>query len=231
MKIAIDGPAGAGKSTIAQLLAKELGLRYLDTGAMYRAVTLQAMRKGVSCDDGRALVTMLVSTDLKINFELATGNNLIYISGENVTEQIRQPEVTENVSLVSSHTKLRELVVSLQQQIASPGRIVMDGRDIGTVVMPDADWKFFLQATVKERARRRKEQLKKAGFEVEQTKLEEQIRRRDFLDSTRPVSPLQKAEDAIELDTTFLAIGEVVETLLRLIRGGSQDVHSNSSHC
>lgn len=231
MKIAIDGPAGAGKSTIAQLLAKELGLRYLDTGAMYRAVTLQALRLGIACDDQGALVKMFTATEFKIDFELATGNNFIFISGENVTEQIRQPEVTENVSLVSSHAKVRELVVALQQQIARPGRIIMDGRDIGTVVMPDADWKFFLQATVEERARRRRLQLQKAGFEVEQTKLEEQIRRRDFLDSTRAVSPLQKAEDAIELDTTCLAIGEVVETLLRLIREGSQDVQGYSRHC
>lgn len=231
MKIAIDGPAGAGKSTIAQLLAKELGLRYLDTGAMYRAVTLQALRLGIACDDQGALVKMFTATEFKIDFELATGNNFIFISGENVTEQIRQPEVTENVSLVSSHVKMRELVVALQQQIARPGRIIMDGRDIGTVVMPDADWKFFLQATVEERARRRRLQLQKAGFEVEQTKLEEQIRRRDFLDSTRAVSPLQKAEDAIELDTTCLAIGEVVETLLRFVREGSQDVQGYSRHC
>lgn len=224
MKIAVDGPAGAGKSTIAQLLAKELGLRYLDTGAMYRAVTLQALRLDIACHDQKALVKMFTATDLRINFHLDTGDNIIFISGEDVTEQIREPEVTENVSLVSSHAQLRELVVALQQQIAGPGRIVMDGRDIGTVVMPDADWKFFLSATVEERARRRKVQLSKAGFEVEQAELEKQIRRRDHLDSTRAVSPLQKAEDAIELDTTFLTVGEVVETLLRIIREGLQNV-------
>ncbi len=159
---------------------------------MYRAVTLQALRLDIACHDQKALVKMFTATDLRIDFPLDTGDNIIFISGEDVTEQIREPEVTENVSLVSSHAQLRELVVALQQQIAGPGRIVMDGRDIGTVVMPDADWKFFLSATVEERARRRKVQLSKAGFEVEQAELEKQIRRRDHLDSTRAVSPLQK---------------------------------------
>ncbi len=230
MKIAVDGPAGAGKSTIAQLLAKELGLRYLDTGAMYRAVTLQALRLNIPRHDQKALVEMFTATDLKIDFQLETGDNIMFISGENVTEQIREPEVTDNVSLVSSHALVRELIVALQQQIAGPGRIVMDGRDIGTVVMPDADWKFFLSAAVEERARRRKLQLSRAGFEVEQAELEEQIRRRDHLDSTRAVSPLQRAEDAIELDTTYLTVNEVVETLLRMIKGGSQDVQRCSKH-
>ncbi len=230
MKIAVDGPAGAGKSTIAQLLAKELGLRYLDTGAMYRAVTLQALRLNIPRHDQKALVEMFTATDLKIDFQLETGDNIMFISGENVTEQIREPEVTDNVSLVSSHALVRELIVTLQQQIAGPGRIVMDGRDIGTVVMPDADWKFFLSAAVEERARRRKLQLSRAGFEVEQAELEEQIRRRDHLDSTRAVSPLQRAEDAIELDTTYLTVNEVVETLLRMIKGGSQDVQRCSKH-
>jgi cytidylate kinase len=224
MKIAIDGPAGAGKSTIALLVAKRLGLRYLDTGAMYRAVTLQALRTDTACDNGRTLVDMLTKTDLVIEFELETGRNLVYINGENVTEAIRKPEVTGNVSLVSSHAELRELIVAMQQEIARPGRIVMDGRDIGTVVMPDAQWKFFLWATVEERALRRQKQLAEAGFKVDLAELEEQIRQRDHFDSHREVSPLRKAEDAIEVDTTNLTISEVVDSLLRWIRGGSPDV-------
>lgn len=230
MKIAIDGPAGAGKSTIARLVAKELGLRYLDTGAMYRAATLQALRIGVPLHDEAELVKLITSMDLEIVFQGETGANLIFINGEEVTEEIRQPEVSDHVSLVSSHPKVRAFIVALQKQIGARGSIVMDGRDIGTVVMPDAEWKFFLQASVEERAKRRQRELQQNGHEIDLRELEEQIRRRDYLDSTRETSPLRKAMGAIELDTTTLGISEVVQKVLGLIKEGEQDVQAIDCH-
>lgn len=227
LKIAIDGPAGAGKSTIARLVAKELGLRYLDTGAMYRALTLEAILKGVPCDDEDALMRLATAMDLEIVFEKTSKKNLIYLNGQDVTNSIRQPEITANVSLVSSHKKVREYIVALQKEIGKQGFIVMDGRDIGTVVMPDADWKIYLQASVEERARRRQRELVRSGHEVDFAELEEQIRRRDHFDSTRENSPLRKAEDAVELDTTCLSIEEVVEKVLELIREGKAGVQGS----
>lgn len=227
LKIAIDGPAGAGKSTIARLVAQELGLRYLDTGAMYRAVTLQALNKGTPLQDEAELVRLITSMDLEIVFHQETGANLVFINGKEVTEEIRKPEVSDHVSLVSSHAKVREFIVALQKEIGKQGQIVMDGRDIGTVVMPDAKWKFFLQASVEERARRRQRELDQNGHKIDLLDLEEQIRRRDYLDSTREISPLRKAEGAIELDTTSLGISEVVEKVLDLIKEGEQGVQAS----
>lgn len=221
MKIAVDGPAGAGKSTIARLVAKQLGLRYVDTGAMYRAVTLAALRQGVDMDDEDALLRVATSMDLNIVFQGQRGN-VIYLDGQDVTGLIRQPDVTANVSTVSTHKKVRDFIVALQDQIGRQGSVVMDGRDIGTVVMPDADWKIFLQATVEERARRRQQELQRKGVVVDIKDLQEQIRTRDHLDSTRENSPLRKAEDAIEIDTTSLSISEVVEKVLDLIQGEAE---------
>ncbi|NMB21628.1 MAG: (d)CMP kinase [Firmicutes bacterium] len=221
MKIAVDGPAGAGKSTIARLVAKQLGLRYVDTGAMYRAVTLVALRQGVDMDDEDALLRVATSMDLNIVFQGQRGN-VIYLDGQDVTGLIRQPDVTANVSTVSTHKKVRDFIVALQDQIGRQGSVVMDGRDIGTVVMPDADWKIFLQATVEERARRRQQELQRKGVVVDIKDLQEQIRTRDHLDSTRENSPLRKAEDAIEIDTTSLSISEVVEKVLDLIQGEAE---------
>lgn len=230
MKIAIDGPAGAGKSTIAQLVAKHLGLRYVDTGAMYRAVTLEALRRGVDTADEEGLVRVATSIDLNIVFQGEQGN-LVYLNGEDVTGLIRQPDVTAHVSEVSKHKKVREFIVALQDQIGRQGSVVMDGRDIGTVVMPDADWKIFLQATVEERAKRRASELEQRGLSVDLEELREQIRRRDHLDSTRENSPLRKADDAMEVDTTSLSVAEVVHKLLGLIKGEDSDVHvSGSNH-
>jgi cytidylate kinase len=161
--------------------------------------------------------------DLNIVFQGDNGN-LIYLDGEDVTGLIRQPEVTDQVSAVSTHKKVREFIVALQDQIGRQGSVVMDGRDIGTVVMPDADWKIFLQATVEERARRRQQELERKGISVSIDELQEQIHRRDHLDSTRENSPLRKAEDAIEVDTTSLSVAEVVQKLLGLIQGEADDV-------
>ncbi|HHY14694.1 MAG TPA: (d)CMP kinase [Firmicutes bacterium] len=228
MRIAIDGPAGAGKSTIARLVAQRLGLRYLDTGAMYRALTLQALRENISPADEEGLVELVKSMNLEISWQNRAEDNLFFINKEDVTEEIRRPAVSENVSLAASHGKVREIIASLQQKIAAQGSIVMDGRDIGTVVMPTADWKFYLSASVEERARRRQLELKRRGLDVDLQELERQIQRRDFLDSTREVSPLKKAEDAIEIDTTNLNIEQVVDEVLRFISGGKDRVQSSS---
>ncbi len=219
MKIAIDGPAGAGKSTIARLVAKRLGLRYLDTGAMYRALTLAALERGVPCTDEEALLRVATSVDMEIVFDEETKGNRVYLDGQDVTDLIRRPEVNAYVSLVSSHKKVRDFIVALQKEIARRGCIVMDGRDIGTVVMPDADWKIFLHASVEERARRRLRELRRNGHDVDLQELAEQIRQRDHFDSTRAISPLRKAEDAVEVDTTHLNIEEVVARVLAIIKG------------
>jgi cytidylate kinase len=191
---------------------------------MYRAITLEALRREVDTGDEEALMKVATSVDLNIVFQGDKGN-LIYLNGEDVTNSIREPEVTAHVSAVSSHKKLRDFIVALQEQIAKQGSVVMDGRDIGTVVMPDADWKFFLQATVEERARRRQSELERRGVSLDAGELREQIRRRDHLDSTRENSPLRKADDAIEVDTTSLSVAEVVQKLLDLIKGDDEDVH------
>lgn len=230
MKIAIDGPAGAGKSTIARLVAKELGLRYLDTGAMYRAITFEALRRGLDLSREEVLVKLITSIDLEIKFQGETGANVVLIDGHDVTGLIREPEVSSNVSLVSSHKKVRELIVALQKEIGRGGSIIMDGRDIGTVVMPDADWKIFLLASVDERAKRRQMELLEQGHVVDLDELKEQIRKRDFLDSTRENSPLEKATGAIEVDTTSLGIAAVVRTLLSLIQEGDHDVQILCCH-
>lgn len=230
MRIAIDGPAGAGKSTIARLVAQKLGLRYLDTGAMYRAVTLQALLKDAPLDNEARLINLITSMDLEIVFEPETGANLIFIDGQDMTEEIRLPEVSNNVSLVSSHGKVRELIVALQKQIGLKGQIVMDGRDIGTIVMPEAEWKFFLVASVEERARRRQKELEQRGHKVALEELEEQIAKRDHFDSTRENSPLCKAEDAIEIDSTALGISEVVSRVLELIEEGTHDVQASCNN-
>ena len=217
--ITIDGPAGSGKSTVAKRLAERLKVAYLDTGAMYRDLTLAALERGVPCTDEEALLRVATSVDLEIVFDEETKGNRVYLDGQDVTDLIRRPEVNAYVSLVSSHKKVRDFIVALQKEIARRGCIVMDGRDIGTVVMPDADWKIFLHASVEERARRRLRELRRNGHDVDLQELAEQIRQRDHFDSTRAISPLRKAEDAVEVDTTHLNIEEVVARVLAIIKG------------
>lgn len=230
MKIAIDGPAGAGKSTIARQVAKKLGYTYLDTGAMYRALTYTAIQRDISPSNSSALASIVSQMDLQITSDEETGGNRIFVDGEDITEAIRKPVVSGNVSEVSSHAEVRKVIVDLQKRMAEQGQVVMDGRDIGTVVMPDADWKFFLTASVSERARRRQLELSKNGHEVDLKELERQIQDRDLMDSTRAVSPLRKAEDAIHIDTTHMTIDEVVKLVLNYVQGGKSSVQSTNNH-
>ena len=212
IQIAIDGPASSGKSTVAKIIAKDFGYTYLDTGAMYRAATYIALRNQISPDEPSQLLELL--EQYPISFGRAeTGEQLVFVGDVDVTNPIRENEVTNTVSAFAAIPAVREKLVALQQEIAQQGGIVMDGRDIGTVVLPKAELKIFLVASVDERAERRyKENLSK-GIETDLETLKEEIAARDYKDSHRETSPLKQADDAIYLDTTGLSILEVVEKI------------------
>ncbi|EUJ43694.1 (d)CMP kinase [Listeria riparia] len=213
--IAIDGPAAAGKSTVAKIVAKELHYIYIDTGAMYRAVTYAAINRKIPLHDEKALGEMLVNT--QISFEPGEVQQ-VFIGEENVTEIIRSLEVTANVSEVAAHPVVREELQKRQQLFATEGGIVMDGRDIGTAVLPNAELKIFLLASVEERAERRYKENVAKGFPSDLEQLKKEIEERDHLDYTREHSPLQKAKDAIELDTTSMTIAEVAKSIHELAK-------------
>lgn len=210
LRIAIDGPASSGKSTVAKILSKELGYTYLDTGAMYRVATYLALRSGLDESQVSDLLTLI--DQFPIRFGLAPdGSQTVFAGQEDVTLAIRQNDVTNNVSWVSALAPVREKLVAEQQRIAQDGGIIMDGRDIGTVVLPDAELKIFLVASVEERAERRyKENLQK-GIPADLDLLKQEIAERDHKDSTRKVSPLKPADDAIHFDTTGVSIDGVVD--------------------
>jgi cytidylate kinase len=214
--IALDGPAGAGKSTIARRVAEALGILYLDTGAMYRAIGIKAVAQGLSPKDEAAIGAMLESTDLDIRF--VAGTQEVWLDGVNVSEAIRTPEASRAASDVSTLPVVRRALVDLQRQIASRQSLIMDGRDIGTHVLPDARHKFFLTASVDERAHRRLLDLQNRGNQTATLdEVRADIEYRDRQDSERAFAPLRQAEDAILVDTTNLSIEEVVQTILGLI--------------
>lgn len=211
IQIAIDGPAGAGKSTIAKLVAKELNFTHIDTGAMYRAVTLKAMENNIDLHDEEAF-KFIYHTE----FEFV--NNHLHMDNKDVSGRIRDHDISNNVSLVSSYLTVRKKVVELQQIMAKNDNIVMEGRDIGTIVLPNADYKFFLTASIEERANRRLEDNEKRGIKTDLEKLKTEIARRDYLDTTREHSPLRTADDAVIIDTSHLTIQEVVSSITLRIR-------------
>ncbi len=211
MIIAIDGPAGAGKSTVAKLLASKLNILYLDTGAMYRAVGLKAIRNTVDVSDHKAVEDMLSKT--KIDVKLDDGVQRVFLDGEDVSTAIRQHEVSKAASDISAVPCVRYKMVELQREIASKTDTILDGRDIGTFVLPNAEFKFFLTASADERANRRYSELVAKGVDCSLEKIKEDIITRDYNDMHRALAPLKKADDAIEVDTTELNIGQVVEKI------------------
>lgn len=210
IRIAIDGPASSGKSTVAKIIAKNLGYTYLDTGAMYRCATYIALKNNYSENDISAILKEL--SEHPITFKKADdGSQLVFLGTEDVTLAIRQNDVTNNVSWVSAIVEIREELVAQQRRIAQDGAIIMDGRDIGTVVLPDAELKIFLIASVDERAERRYRENLEKGIDSDFETLKEEIAARDFKDSHREVSPLKAADDAIVFDTTGVTIQGVVQ--------------------
>lgn len=216
LTIAIDGPAGAGKSTVARKVAQELGLIYVDTGAMYRAITWKALENQLNLADEEKLTQLAREASLEL--KLTQGKVDIWLDGHRITEIIRSPQVTAHVSEVARIPGVRAALVEKQRLIAQNNGVVMDGRDIGTKVLPHADLKIYLTASIAERARRRYGELVRSGYQVDIKQLEEEIRLRDEADSNRTHSPLRPASDAIILDSSDLSIEEVVEKILDLCR-------------
>ena len=215
IQIAIDGPASAGKSTIAKILANQLNYVYVDTGAMYRAITLAALQQGIDPEDELAVSVLL--PDIEISFAPGEPVQRVFLNKIEVTAEIRSIEVTANVSAVSSYAKVRFAMTALQRKIADAGGVVMDGRDIGTTVLPHAEVKIFLIASVAERAERRYKENQAKGMDTSLEDLKIAIEKRDYLDSHREISPLKKADDAVEVDTTGLSIDGVVEIVKDII--------------
>lgn len=212
MIIAVDGPAGAGKSTISKLIAKKLNINYIDTGAMYRAVTYKCLSEGVDVKNEKDVIEVAKRTDIDFR------DNNIYLDSKVVNEEIRTREVSANVSDVAKIKEVRYLMVDVQREIGTRNDVILDGRDIGSYVFPNADYKFFLVATPEERGRRRYKELCEKGFEGTLEEIIKDIEKRDEIDSNREFAPLKKADDAIEIDTTGLGIDEVVEDVVSKIK-------------
>ena len=210
--IAIDGPSAAGKSTIADLLAAKLGYNHLDTGAMYRAVAYQSLKKGIPTDDEKAIVAMIEVMDLQMTID-----GKVILDGEDISDQIRTEEISMRASDVSKLGGCRKALVAMQQKICAEGGYILDGRDIGTVVLKDAPVKIYMVASAEARAHRRVLQNQENGLEADYDKILEDIKARDYQDMHREVSPLTKAEDAVEIDTSDMSIDEVVDWALKLI--------------
>ncbi len=215
--IAIDGPAGAGKSTIAKRVSAKLGYIYVDTGALYRSVGLAAITRGVQLSDISAILQYL--SEIRINIRYVDEVQHVFVNDEDVTDRIRTQEVAAYASKVSALPEVRQFLFDLQQQLARENNVVMDGRDIGTVVLPNADVKIFLTASVKERAKRRYKELCEKGVEADLAVIEQEISTRDALDMNRDIAPLKQAEDAVLVDTSDLNLEESVAAIMKIVAG------------
>lgn len=214
--VAIDGPAGAGKSTIAKLVAKEKGYIYVDTGAMYRGLAIHFLKKGVDPEDKKAVAKACKDAEVTIGYE--NGIQQIYLNGENVTGMLRTEEVGNMASKTSTIPEVREKLLDLQRTLAEEKNVVMDGRDIGTNILPDADVKIYLTASVETRAKRRYDELKEKGAECSLEEISKDIRERDERDMTREIAPLRKAEDAVLVDSSDMTIQEVADEICSYCR-------------
>lgn len=215
IRVAIDGPAAAGKSTVAKQLAEKLSFVYIDTGAMYRALTLQCLQSNVKLDDEKAIVSLL--SDTTIELKQNSQGQSVFLNGKNVTEQIRQNDISRNVSYIAKLASVRDEMVQRQRKLAEDVNVIMDGRDIGTNVIPDAEVKIYLLASVEERAQRRYEENVKNNISTNLEKLKAEIAARDRRDMEREYAPLKRAADAIVIDTTSLTIDEVVTEILSYV--------------
>lgn len=212
IRIALDGPSGSGKSTIAKKLSSKLNILYLDTGAMYRATALKAISLGIDTFDEKGVLTFIDNIDLQIKY--VDGTQYTYLDGEDVSERIREPHVSMAASNISSLKCVRLKMVEMQRKIASQMSCVLDGRDIGSFVLPDADYKFYITASVDVRADRRFKELALKGHKVDFVELRKEIEQRDYNDKNRDFAPLTKADDAIEIDTSFMTIEQVINKVL-----------------
>jgi CMP/dCMP kinase len=213
--VAIDGPAGAGKSTTARMLAERLGYALLDTGAIYRTLALLARRRGIAWEDGAGVAAL--AADLDIAFHLDAGVNLVRVGGDDITHAIRTPEISDGASRVSALPEVRAALLDLQRRLGAAGGVVVEGRDIGTVVFPDAEAKFYLTASAGERARRRAAELRAAGRPADEAEVQAEMEARDRRDMSRPVAPLRAADDAVTVDSSTLSADEVVDAMAALI--------------
>jgi len=229
--IAIDGPAASGKSTIGWLLAQRLGYIYFDTGALYRAVTWAALARGVEVAKEEAVKELAEGVSIDVERPRLTDGRLytVYLDGEDITWQIRQPEVEANVSLVSSYTGVREALLGTQRRIGERGKVVMVGRDIGTVILPNADLKIYLEASLQERARRRYLEVQGRGEGISYEEILQEMRHRDELDTGRDMAPLRVAPDAIVIDTEGASIEEILAEIEKLVEGGERKCFSTTS--
>ena len=215
INIAIDGPAGSGKTTVAKKISKILDILYLDTGAMYRACGLYALNQGISVDDEENVNKLMDTLDLSIEYK--NGEQRTILFGKDVSEDIRKNEVSSLASKISVHKKVRLKMLEMQREIAQKNNCILDGRDIGSFVLPNAKYKFFMTASVKVRAERRYKELILKGMDVNLEQLEKEIAERDLRDSTREIAPLKQADDAILIDTSFMTIEEVIDTILKRV--------------
>lgn len=214
--VAIDGPAGAGKSTIAKLVAKEKGYIYVDTGAMYRALAVHFLEKGIAAEDTAGIIAAAREAEVSIRYE--EGVQQVYLNGENISSRLRTEEVGNMASMTSLAPEVRERLLELQRSLARERDVIMDGRDIGTNILPDADVKVYLTASVETRAKRRFDELTEKGLTCDYEEIAKDIRERDERDMNRETAPLRQAEDAVLVDSSDMTIPEVVETIVRLCR-------------
>jgi len=217
MIIAVDGPAGAGKSTVAKILARKLGYLYIDTGAMYRALTLKALENNVPISDEEQVLKLALGVKIDL-INNADGTLSVILDNKDVSLDIRQPRIAQFVSDVAKIKEVRQVLVAMQRELGKKGNCVLDGRDIGTVVFPDAQKKFFIDASASERVDRRFKELKELGQNISENDVTKDLANRDKIDTTRQTSPLRKAEDAIYIDTTELSIEQVVNKMLEYLK-------------